>query len=731
MAATPVARWREALARMRDSCSTPPSADDAVPREHARQETPARFRAATDAAVPRVHAPQETPARFRAAVDALREQRARFRAAIDAYAKDPADRSPIAGAAAIMSDVYDLFRRHSPHALPALYVGLCAPDGSAIVSPPSPVEEALRVVLGPVFQREARAFYRFPTTLGTGGKVLLTGVKGIGKTTVLYMAEIVATLLCDRCLVVYLNYETETNPQPRLPSVAVCAAARARYPDWPASDASREEDMAWAGIELSRRGVWLLLLVDELQEVYKEECANAGARIVRQLLVVAKEHSNNFAIVSGSSSSVQRLAFQQDDICQQRSWVRNYPNLNHTVFVPMPMLPIRNRDHFGAVVRRDPALVTLAAARGGEDALFARTGGVGRLLNSIANAGWGDDKTVFHEYETEAAKDGAFSLIVSYFQHRTGTAPSVATSRPTVSYKEIEAMAKDAGESAKAVDLIDSFIDRGLLCRAAYVHSYELLLPDALRHLAELHQEPDKPSFKTKTAFQAVFMDWAKHGGSAGSYCEPQVRQWLCENRPDLVPPFDSRYVHVTQPLTMRAAKGADATQLAWPAWADCHGLYGATNETGIDGLGLQSDLNADGTSATLVTVVQIKLGALHPSNFVTPGRLLTSANTSGELLAMIGAACRGVRKIRQVWPNDYPAIQRVHLVLVTSKTLTKDAQACADKYSGQPRRYEELNAELGSPCLFAMDVIEGEEFKQLMPRNWRDAIAIDALKMS
>ena len=668
-------------------------------------------------------------------IAALRTLRDRFRAAVDAFGHNVADRSPVESALDVLLETYEAFRHYAaPHCtLFGLYARLSAGALDGAAPGRTPVETTFRRLLYPVVVREANAVHpsssSFPAG-GSGGKILLTGVRGVGKTTLLTAAEIAATLLCDHCLVVHLNYEARVGPAPLPvpPSVAVAEAARMRFSDWPAADSSRELDMEWVVDQLTARGGWLLLLVDELQDVYVEHFATQGRMIAQQLLFVGK-HARHFAVASSSSAQMERLAFKHAQLCLQRPWLASFPDLNHHVFAPHRLAPIRDRGQFALLVRKNPRLQSVLAEHG-VDALFARTGGVGRLLDRFVDGDWGDDDAWFKNYADEIAARHTFALIMShlFFQETKSLA---ASSRPAalpspralraVTFATIRRYGRDAGETESIEDLIASFVDRGLLCPASTdPNAYELLLPGALPFLVHRRHHPESPDFRSLTAFRAVFMDWEGHG-SAGASCEPHVRRWLCRHREDLVPPFDERYVHVANPLVMRASKGAQAAPLLpWPAWEQCHGLFGVTNETGIDGLGLEPQvLPPDNIPRMALTLVQIKLGELSDDNTITAGRSFTSTNTSGDLRAMIGAACRGLNKLMTAWVGA-PTIVSLRFILVTSKTLNAAAHDLVATGLG--------TAELQLPCSMSLDVVEGSDFKRLIPREWRSDLGLAAL---
>ncbi|KAJ1443387.1 hypothetical protein B484DRAFT_414484 [Ochromonadaceae sp. CCMP2298] len=218
----------------------------------------------------------------------------------------------------------------------------------------------------------------------SGGNVLLQGVKGVGKTTLLHGLYRVLGVLSS-CLVP-LFYDFTTGFIRPLDLVRAYAQQLATTTTTPGT--MRELLLA---LQLRKR--YIVFFADEIQLLYKPNATagDATCAAVADLLAIGKT-DNAFGVVAGSTSALRSLTFRghvaagSDKVDPYRAYV----DLNNTVYVAHDVSPLRKRDEVRGVLQQRAD--TVATDNGAlapvsdtlVDAVFTVTGGIGRLIDAYS-----------------------------------------------------------------------------------------------------------------------------------------------------------------------------------------------------------------------------------------------------------------------------------------------------------------------------------------------------------
>jgi predicted AAA+ superfamily ATPase len=191
---------------------------------------------------------------------------------------------------------------------------------------------------------------------GNSSNILLSGVKGVGKSYLMKGFAVVARELMNKIgrhntiSFIYCNY-AEKSPAFPFPSTLI-----ANVPDI-------EEAIDMVDSE----GKFLYFLADEIEYLYKDGF-DAGQQIVSQLLAIGK-HSCCFGILSSSSPYTADFAFGRCELSRKQ-----YVNLNYSVYKLIRVSPVRDRESLENIVKDwDVSNIDI-------NDIFTQTGGVGRSI---------------------------------------------------------------------------------------------------------------------------------------------------------------------------------------------------------------------------------------------------------------------------------------------------------------------------------------------------------------
>jgi len=551
-----------------------------------------------------------------------------------------------------------------------------------------------------------------------GSRTLLTGVRGIGKTTILRVVQISVALLSKYMVPVYVNYEEEKKQGSiqRFSAYVMDCAEAAGF------DTSRmraaPNNISVAMDSLRAQGAVLSALVDEMQVLYEEQFAVVGGFAAAEILSIARRSFEN-AIVSGSSHSLADLAFKRIS----QPWNKDFVDLNNTVYVEERLHPL-SRATFDQVA---PLLGFRAASL---DVLYSLTGGVGRDMDKALRRGVPQDPAPwFKRFDEEYDKNGLFAHAIAYMDDHSVEEIGVGSLRAI--HKTM------TGNEAGADAAISKVVDAGILCPvSSNASNYRLLLPGAFAHIISRNGIRAGLSEKAILAFRSVLNYW-EGAGSPGGFCESFVRQWMCDKWPDLGP-ARSMYLHMQDSskrnpkpeASMHEGKVASSTNLG--TISDLRlivGMYGLAKETGMDGISI-SKANDSGTKIK-VTIIQLKLGAINTVNGITAGARYKGehVDNSTQAKAMVGSAVVGFnRLLANLFNSTGQPINYITAVtywLVTNKPVNAEATHLLLDDNSPAAAYFQANCNL-SGCTFSTDLLSGEDFRSVVPATARSIIAVN-----
>lgn len=205
--------------------------------------------------------------------------------------------------------------------------------------------------------------------LGAAG-ILISGVRGVGKTTLMTGFTRILTAACKHVFAVYCDYEQAVEHKP--PSQLILEQLKARRPEiW--DKVQSITDCIELLDKLQSLRTYVAFFADEIQELYKADASRECPEVscVKELLSIGKS-PNCFGVISGSSAKIASLAIRKDPGVEYRE----YPNLNNSVYREMKLLPLRDKEELQKLLEvRYPPLATAV------EQVFVETGGVGRNID--------------------------------------------------------------------------------------------------------------------------------------------------------------------------------------------------------------------------------------------------------------------------------------------------------------------------------------------------------------
>uniref|UniRef100_A0A7R9UE09 Uncharacterized protein n=1 Tax=Pinguiococcus pyrenoidosus TaxID=172671 RepID=A0A7R9UE09_9STRA len=271
-------------------------------------------------------------------------------------------------------------------------------------------------------------------TTTSSGNVVLEGVKGIGKTTLMKMVAITVSLAWDT-FSIYLDYTRVTVP-PCQAALRVLLAGGGEETVQSAIVSAEAESLV---NEIVRRlshlhgYQGLLVCGDEILEAYRDNFSGDGIEVMREFLVLGKATWCK-GLLASSTTNLQRWLFHRGSDLPEA--ILRYPNMNHNVYVVHQIWPIDSQEEtkrFCAV--RFPGVEV-------PEELFKVTGGVGRTIESMMNAA--SESQLEEEKDRlrrrlldklQGDPDAAWSRLMQLF-HGAERRGDFSNARPTISLED-------------------------------------------------------------------------------------------------------------------------------------------------------------------------------------------------------------------------------------------------------------------------------------------------------
>lgn len=217
--------------------------------------------------------------------------------------------------------------------------------------------------------------------LGAGGNVVLNGLKGVGKTTLLQVTGVIAACLTDKVYPLYWTYECDSS-RSDLETVSTCRLRSAAISLFDSEECESFEAVIRSTV-MDRSNTShltdnkrVLFLLDEFTDLYDR--GENGINVIREYQSMARA-GNVYFVLATSRSNIEKYIFP----CHVRS-NRMYPTLHCGMFEVYVVEPIRNqtylREYLELRYRREFTMEETTN-------IFYVTGGVGRYIDQHIQQG--------------------------------------------------------------------------------------------------------------------------------------------------------------------------------------------------------------------------------------------------------------------------------------------------------------------------------------------------------
>eukprot|EP00051_Salpingoeca_urceolata_P025301 m.450918 g.450918 ORF g.450918 m.450918 type:complete len:649 (-) comp20322_c0_seq30:682-2628(-) len=531
--------------------------------------------------------------------------------------------------------------------------------------------------------------------------LLVDGVRGVGKTTLLQgLHNMMAAEFPTIIVSVYHDYETDGQT---LPSHLFAAAL----------EIDATDDMGLCARQAKKKKKLLFGFFDEIQQLYQESEESAhvdksfdtsfGKKAVAQLLKMGKQIHHCGVVVAGSSRYARHFAYHEFLEELERKDVYNYANLNHTVFTPRGLSPLRTMEEIADCFPDEPDAKTVYYATGGVPRDIAR-----RHLD-------GDAKIADH------LKNDITFEIVSLLVFSN----NLVSSKPwgaSVNEGRIQELKDDPWSlNFLAIDRfkhMDRYLfhlvrlcDSGILVQKEDKCEYGFARAIDAVEYAKHVVDPKQVQRSFAIAYTATFLGFDE--GSAGAVLE--LPTLICAAQNNLLPcTSETDFVGQDSLKQFSFSERSSHTRVKTTEDLPKNELFRLAVDSGSDGWWLQPE------AGTLkVHMVQVKLGKIG-SNIPVGGRAADDPSTTKLTLRTVCARLKRAFEDLQLHQGDTPLVFG-SMTLLTSKTVKQslvdklhDAKTAAKglQIDGQARRLHVLQG--GENC---------SDFVKFVPSQYRKVL--------
>eukprot|EP00761_Pharyngomonas_kirbyi_P010962 gb/GECH01010986.1/.p1 GENE.gb/GECH01010986.1/~~gb/GECH01010986.1/.p1 ORF type:complete len:649 (+),score=93.34 gb/GECH01010986.1/:1-1947(+) len=514
---------------------------------------------------------------------------------------------------------------------------------------------------------------------GDGANILLNGVRGIGKTTLMKRSREVINSICDHMIAVYWDFETMGIQEPY--------------------DAIRQalshKSRAWLEVpnttileEINRNKISIIFFGYEVQELYSP---GIGEKCVRQLLCIGRKEFT-LGVISGSTVKIKELAFD-------KSRPAGFPNLNNSVYRFFELKPSRTREDLKKLLRINSKKKEFEEEY--LQKMMSCSGGVTRYVIIGSKFGttwqehpglWGVVHNLFREMNTNKAfRPVSFQLVTENESNQDAFAMKSLPKFQLIN--TIENHSRDERE-------YKDWIDNDLLLENEE-GNVEFLFPALISELSEWISH-NKSSWYAHT-LEALLYGWNGEP-SPGHVWEERVLTGVAEN-PELflfesaLRKFNRREISFANPpeknnreiLALRDLKNKDDfPNLLYGE------LFQMSNDRGFDGVVFEK---GERYTELLPHLIQIKIGKRNMKTNLG-AEYVKRKRDDRFLLGILEKAKSGAKKLKENVPSDVN-LNFASFTLVTSKNVTSDAKS---------HREDNFDEDVVD-----VEVIDGNEFFELI----------------
>jgi hypothetical protein len=598
-----------------------------------------------------------------------------------------------------------------------------------------PLFESAKTVI-PLFKLLASAVFELERWalrgvggLTSGGNMILHGVKGVGKTTLMRGFSRVLEALSKSLVLVFVDYQISAFERPlELLRKTVTAEGI------PEAGGAESMEALLRLVTHTRKAV--VFFADEVQQLYE-----AGAErdaptclAVADLLAVGKTE-NCLGILAGSTSQLRALVFRRHADRAVDPY-RYYPDLNNTVYPTHTVAPLRTQEEMKGVLRQraqrggmDDATINSVLSEKYINAVFSATGGVGRLLP--LRAGVVPTKHNVDEFLARFAAKPAFRKVMSRLFYNNGGLKQTDYPQWTprgLAVTEVQTELVGLADLAKVWNWLNTWTDDALaFFDGASIQFFSACHFEALR---EFLFTPNDPAPLLRLSLEGTLGGWGEGAGSPGERIEQYLQERYalsievrleqrkltfaaCAKEGERV--FRLRVPDVAAEGDAgggadAADRGADDNDML--SFAELRNvLFNVTADCGLDAF-IVKRVDVDAHTVYL-EALQIKTG--RKGKQITPGGRANDRRPDDKTMrGIVVKAARGAKAFRDSVNEVYKAARKTAPTLefelftfITNKTLNEDATAT---YVDEP-----FVCDFGLGVKVPVDILAGDNCYDLM----------------
>jgi hypothetical protein len=495
----------------------------------------------------------------------------------------------------------------------------------------------------------------------SGGNILITGTKGVGKTTLMRGLCTIIKNHSVHVRPIYLNFEEDESYS----SLSTLLSFEGPF--------TTDSYTQWTIVNKKS----ILLFGDEFDFLYQKLNRPDAIKIAKEILSLGKS-STGFGVISGSSAAFRAFAYKLDPNDTRHD---GYPNLNHTVYVEMRLMPIRDYAQLESVVRING--LTHLISETNINRIFSLTGGVGRRVDTIRSeqdimrmmnyfSGAGNAIPNILTFESDTTYG---CLIRQLYVKNMNWSIDSAFVLQGIPIRQLDALITTSSQQS-AARVVEYLLDSHILHLNTSTNLYEFLYPQYIQCLAKYYR--DTLSRLELLALETTVRGWGGFG-SAGQVLEPFILRTLVGRH---VEPFSAMQLafsdvdlHVSESFTTTTTTTTATTTTTTSNHAPL-----AIGDLALDKvMAISPDKGLDSVYFTKpdatgdiieVHVSQIKCGEMGKS--IAHGTI-GSTDASKYFTAILKNAAVGWDKLYTFLSNSYPdevTFTLKSFALITNKTV-------------------------------------------------------------
>ena len=543
----------------------------------------------------------------------------------------------------------------------------------------------------------------------TGGNMVIYGVSGVGKTTLLEGFKRTIEALDSfhqnngsqwKVVLAFCDYSNVNSNNWKMPVdlLADRAVQCGAFTETERETVTKPhcDPLQLLGM-LVDRGHRVIFLADEVQMLYRKS-ADEGDKTcttVRQIRMIGKK-PGCFAAVCGSTTSLRQMIFRSGG---DSDGYKQYADLNHTVFEGYRLAPVRSKNQLEAAVKLfKPGLLKACDI----DDIFAATGGVGRFVRTHDVS----RRPVHTEtFLAEVASDPTFRKIVNILFDLNDTATGYNLWEPqSLSVPQIMKFV-DEKQQKHLTHKLFKWVDSSLLFQKESYESVEFFSKGHFDALSRYLHEPAAPRRLLVWAVDVTLNGWGKHANDGGTVLEQHILQRYAEHNGYN---YENRKLTFTDTVGSRQFCIGRASSDTLKCLKDFHKLaFDVAADKGLDGFLVDVDYNKKGGVARInISVVQVKTGRRNKK--ITRGSAMAARNrTNTTVVGILAKALHGMKEFTTSFKRHLktlkikmPKLAFVDITLLTTKQLNADARELVGKNIRKTK--------IEFRCENAMDYIDG-----------------------